>query len=82
MLYDKNKVDEMTMALMYLVSSERPDGSGARAGKGFDWETMLRLHARGWISEPKIKSFSIEVTEEGYRQAQALFFEHFGLEGD
>ena len=38
--YDKDKVDEITLALLYLVTWERQEGSGSRAWKGFDWDTM------------------------------------------
>ena len=40
MKYDQDKVDEMTLALLYLVSSRLPGGPGARAWKGFDGATM------------------------------------------
>lgn len=51
--YDPDKVDEMTLALLYLVTTERQEGLGARAWKGFDWSTLDRLHAMGWIQDPK-----------------------------
>jgi len=44
--YEKEKVDEYTLALLYLVTHEREGGFGARAWKGFDWETMNRLHEK------------------------------------
>jgi hypothetical protein len=77
MNYDREKVDEITMALLRLVMFEREEGLGARAWKGFDWDTMERLHAKGWISDPKKKTKSIRVTEEGVRQAEAAFQKHF-----
>jgi hypothetical protein len=43
--YDKEKVDEMTLALMYLVM--RGDKDTARAWKGFEWAAMDRLHEKG-----------------------------------
>ena len=42
--YDKDKIDEITLALLYLVAWERQEGSGSRAWKGFDWDTMNRLY--------------------------------------
>ncbi len=51
MEYDKDKVDEMTLALMYLVMHGKEGEE--RAWKGFDWETMNRLHEKGYISEPR-----------------------------
>ncbi|MGA1531321.1 MAG: DUF6429 family protein [Kiritimatiellia bacterium] len=77
MSYDQNKVDEMTMALLYLVMWERREGLGARAWKGFDWNTMNRLHEKGWITDPESKAKSVGVTEEGFKMAEALFQKHF-----
>ena len=44
MKYNKERVDDYTLALLYLVAHERKEGFGARAWKGFDWNTMIRLH--------------------------------------
>lgn len=73
--YDKDKVDEMTLALMYLVMS--PGAAGGRAWKTFDWNTLVRLHRKGWISEPKVKEISVAVTAEGLKMAGELFKKHF-----
>jgi len=48
---DQNKVDEITLALLWLTSFK--DAVGTRAWKGQDWDTMERLHAKGLISDPK-----------------------------
>ena len=48
--YDKEKVDEYTVAVLYLVIHQREEGFGARVWKGFDWDTMNRLHERGLIT--------------------------------
>jgi len=74
---DKDKVDELTLALLYLVTWERQEGLGARVWKGFDWETMNRLHEKGLISDPKSKAKSVVVSEEGYQKAKKLFEKHF-----
>jgi hypothetical protein len=73
--YDKDKVDEMTLALLYLVTTA--DKIGARAWKGFEWATMDRLHEKGFISDPKSKSKSVVLTPEGVRRSEELFREHF-----
>jgi len=73
--YDKDKVDEMTLALLYLVMSREREGG--RAWKGFDWDTMRRLHRKGWISDPKGKAPSVGVTAEGMKKAEELFRKHF-----
>jgi hypothetical protein len=78
--YDKDKVDEFTLALLYLVTWERQEGLGARVWKGFDWDTMDRLHEKGLISDPKSKAKSVVIGEEGYQKAKELFWKHFGKE--
>lgn len=80
MKYDKDKVDEITLALLFLVTTDRQEGLGARAWKGFDWETMNRLHEKGWISNPKSKAMSVIVTEDGFEKSRELFLKHFGQE--
>jgi hypothetical protein len=73
--YNEDKVDEMTLALLYLIMTR--EKTGTRAWKGFDWETMERLHGKGYISDPKSKSKSVVVSEEGTRLAEELFKKHF-----
>jgi Domain of unknown function (DUF6429) len=75
MNYDREKVDEMVLALLALTMMK--DGSEVRAWKGHDWEALDRLHARGYISDPKKKARSIAFSEEGARRAQELFALHF-----
>lgn len=45
MNFDEDKIDEYTLALLYLVTHERHEGFGSRAWKGFDWDTLNRLQA-------------------------------------
>ena len=77
MEYDKAKVDEYTLALLYLVSHDRQEGYGARAWKGFDWDTMNRLHEKGLISDPVGRAKSVVLTEEGFKRSEELFRRHF-----
>lgn len=79
MEYDKNKVDETVLALLCLTMFN--DKSGRRVWKGHDWETMDRLHEKGYISDPKSKAKSVIMTEEGARRARELFEKHFGMKG-
>jgi hypothetical protein len=79
--YDRDKVDELTLALLYLVMFERREECGARAWKGFDWDTMNRLHEKGWITDPKKKTKSVGVTEPGFTMAETAFQKHFGQTG-
>ena len=74
--YNREKVDEAVLALMYLTVHD-----GARAWKGFDWDALDRLHAKGLISDPKSKAKSIVLTDEGLAQSEALFRKYFGEAG-
>jgi hypothetical protein len=74
--YDRDKVDEMVLALLTLTMMK--DDSGVRAWKGHDWEALDRLHAQGYISDPKSKAKSVVFREEGARRAQELFAQYFG----
>jgi hypothetical protein len=75
MEYDTDKVDEMTLALMHLVSfGEEP---AIRAWKGFDWDTLDRLCQKGYISDPKGKARSVCMSAEGAKRAKELFRKHF-----
>lgn len=71
--YDATKVDEIVLALLFLNLS-----TTARAWKGFDWDSLDRLHERGLISNPKSKAKSVELTAEGERLAEEFFRRHFG----
>ena len=78
--YNKDKVDDYTLALMFLVL--HGDGFGARAWKGFDWDTLGRLHEKGFLADPKGKARSVVVTEEGGKRSEELFHRFFvGEEG-
>ena len=77
MEYDEEKIDEYTLALLYLVSHDREEGFGARAWKGFDWDTMNRLHEKGLISNPVSKAKSVHMSEDGFIKAKELFSKHF-----
>lgn len=77
--YDHNKVDQMVLALLTLTMFG--DGPAVRAWKGHDWDVLDRLHAKGYISDPKSKSKSVVLSDEGVRLAKELFEQHFGVKG-
>ena len=77
MKYDKDKVDEMVLALLFLTTSE--DEFAARAWKGLDWEAMNRLFARGYISDPSGKSPTIVLSAAGEKLSKELFVKHFAV---
>ena len=77
MEYNKDRVDDYTLALLYLVTHDRQEGLGARAWKGFDWDTINRLHDKGLITNPVSKAKSVGMTEEGYKKSEMLFNKFF-----
>ena len=72
---DKEKVDEFTLALLYLTTFK--DGTGFRAWKGHDWDVLNRLHASGYIDDPVSKAKSVMLTDEGAERSKRLFEKHF-----
>src|ERR1039458_8568402 len=67
--YDKSKVDELTLALMLLTSFT--EYGVTRSWKGYDWDTMGRLHAAGLIHDPVGTGFS-RATKPEYVKEFAL----------
>ena len=73
--FDRDKVDEMTLALMFLTSFG--DHGCTRSWKGYDWDAMDRLHQAGYISNPVGKAKSVIFTDKGRELCEALFKKHF-----
>ncbi len=71
--YDRDKVDEMVLALMYLTLHDE-----YRAWKGFDWDALNRLFEKGMIYNPVGKAKSVMLTDEGLARSEALFEQHLG----
>lgn len=69
---DNEKIDEAVLALLLLGLHD-----GSRAWKGFDWESMNRLHEKGYISDPRGKAQSVVFTQEGIQEAERLLREMF-----
>lgn len=76
MEFDREKVDDAVLALLLLGRHE-----GARTWKTFDWDTMDRLHAKGYIGNPAGKAKSVVFSDEGLARAEALFAKLFGRDG-
>jgi hypothetical protein len=68
MEYDQDKVDDVVLALLNLTLHD-----GARAWKGFDFEVMDRLYAKGYILDPHNKNKSVVLTQEGLKRSDDLF---------
>ena len=62
---DRDKIDEAVLALLWLTLHDE-----RRAWKGFDWDALERLHARGLIADPVNKAKSVILTDEGLRQSE------------
>ncbi|MBI3062478.1 MAG: hypothetical protein HYY83_10950, partial [Deltaproteobacteria bacterium] len=66
-------VDDVVLALMYLTLHDE-----VRAWKGFDFAALDRLCEKGFIRDPKNKTKSVVLTDEGLARSKALFEEYFG----
>ena len=73
---DKEKVDEFTLALLYLTTFKDKHGP-MRAWKGHDWDVLNRLHESGYIDDPVSKAKSVVLTDEGAERSKRLFEKHF-----
>ena len=71
MEYDKDKVDDLVLALLHLTSFR--ERGIVRAWKGHDWNALDRLCDKGFISDPKSKNKSVVLSDDGARKAQELF---------
>jgi hypothetical protein len=65
-------IDEVVLALLYLTLHD-----GNRAWKSFDWDVLNRLYERGLIGDPVSKTKSVILTDEGRRESERLFNQHF-----
>ena len=74
---DHAKIDEMMLALMFLTSFT--EHGITRSWKGYDWDSLNRLHAAGFISDPVGKAKSVHVTEEGVKRSRELFEKYFSI---
>ena len=72
MSVNDDKIDEAVLALLLLGLHE-----DVRTWKGFDWDAMNRLHAKGLISDPVGKAKSVIFTPAGLKEAKRLFAKLF-----
>ncbi|WP_338414761.1 DUF6429 family protein [uncultured Sphaerotilus sp.] len=71
--YDPDKLVDATLALLGAFEFD-----SGRAWKGYDFDVMARLHAEGWISDPRNRYESVHLTPEGLTRAKALAAVWFG----
>ena len=69
---DTDKIDDAVLALLTLGAS------GSRAWKGLDATALMRLHERGYISNPHDRTPTLVFTPEGLARATRLRDELFG----
>jgi hypothetical protein len=72
---NEQKVDEMSLALLYLATFK--DKFGFRAWKSHSWDVLDRLYEKGFIDDPATKAKSMGLTEEGVKRSKLLFEKHF-----
>ncbi len=72
MIINTDAIDEAALALLYLTLHDR-----YRAWKGFDWDVLNRLYEKGFICDPVNKTKSVIFTDEGLRESERLFKQHF-----
>ena len=65
---DTDRIDEAVLALLYLTLH-----NGYRAWKGFDLESLSRLHEKGFIDNPRSRTKSVVFSEDGLKEAERLF---------
>jgi hypothetical protein len=68
MINDTDKIDDAVLALFWLTLHDE-----RRAWKGFDWDTLDRLHRKGLIADPANKAKSVVLSDEGLRRSEELF---------
>lgn len=73
MSYDPSRMDEAVLALLAACLFDTN-----RSWKGFDFDSMNRLHAAGYISNPVGKQKSVRLTDEGIQRGSALARRLFG----
>ncbi len=68
MAIDTDRIDDAVLALLQLTLQDQ-----GRAGKGFDSDTLGRLHQKGMIDDPASESSSLALTGDGLRRSKQLF---------
>lgn len=78
MKIDEKKVNEHTLALMYLTTMVGKESRSCSIG--YDSDTLDKLRENGLIAEVKPNAKVVTFTEEGARQSEELFKEIFTIE--
>ena len=73
---DHDTLCEAALAILGLTMFT--DHGEPRAWKGMDWDLLDALYARRWIENPKGKTKSVAITNDGARLAGEFLMRHFG----
>ncbi len=73
--YDKDRVDEVVLALLYLTTFEGE--LGLKTWKNIDLGVLTRLYEKGFISNPLTGSKSVAISREAADQSRELFRKYF-----
>ena len=77
MKYDQDKIDEAALAILFLTLHEE-----RRVWKGIDWGVLDSLHEKAYISDPKNKTKSVVLSDEGLKKAEEFFEKLFKSEDE
>ncbi len=72
MKYDDQKISEVVLALLGVFEFEN-----GRVWKRIEFSVMDKLFEKGYISDPKGKSESVYLTEQGLQLAKELAKKYF-----
>lgn len=75
--YDKDKVDEIVLALLYLNTFKGE--LGLKAWKHIDLGILTRLYEKGYISNPITNSKTVIISSEAAEKAEILFRKYFAV---
>ncbi len=75
--YDTAKLEETVLALLGVFEFEN-----GRVWKRYDFAVMEVLHEKGYISNPRGRTESIQLTETGMALAKEFAKKHFGQSSD
>jgi Lar family restriction alleviation protein len=73
---DLDKLDDAVLAILSLciINDEIAERPGIQAEDGFDYESLVRLHKKGYLAtEPHPPIHAIWLTPEGARRGRELF---------
>ncbi|ABO57962.1 hypothetical protein WK23_08475 [Burkholderia vietnamiensis] len=73
---DTAAIDDAVLALLYLTLHDHN-----RAWKSFNWDALNRLYECGLIGDPVNKAKSVILTDDGLRESERLFKQHFVTAG-